>query len=164
MCWRSVLPKFELLLQLPKEDDHRKVSRGAQVCVSPGRAAHSYSLAAGGAFHRAWPSFNLSGSVGFSYSLRSLTLPWWLKQWRICLQCRRPGFDPWVGKILWRGEWRPTLILLPGEFQGQRSLPGYSPWGAKGQTQLSNWHVHLGKGLRKNIPEERKGPGLLVNG
>ena len=21
---------------------------------------------------------------------------------RICLQCRTPGFDPWVGKIPWR--------------------------------------------------------------
>ena len=26
-------------------------------------------------------------------------LPWWLRWERICLQCRRPGFDPWVGKI-----------------------------------------------------------------
>ena len=25
--------------------------------------------------------------------------PWWLRRYRICLQCRRPGFDPWVGKI-----------------------------------------------------------------
>ena len=23
---------------------------------------------------------------------------WWLRQLRICLQCRRPGFDPWVRK------------------------------------------------------------------
>ena len=21
-------------------------------------------------------------------------LPWWLRQWRICLQCRTPGFSP----------------------------------------------------------------------
>ena len=25
--------------------------------------------------------------------------------------------------------WQPTLIFLPEEFQGQRSLVGYSPWG-----------------------------------
>ena len=25
--------------------------------------------------------------------------PWWLRWQRICQQCRRPGFDPWVGKI-----------------------------------------------------------------
>ena len=31
-------------------------------------------------------------------------------------------FDPWVGKIPWRREWQPTLVFLPGEFQGQRSL------------------------------------------
>ena len=26
-------------------------------------------------------------------------LPWWLRWQRICLQCRRPRFDPWVRKI-----------------------------------------------------------------
>ena len=26
-------------------------------------------------------------------------------------------------------EWRPTPVFLPGEFHGQRSLAGYSPWG-----------------------------------
>ena len=47
------------------------------------------------------------------------------------LQCRRPGFNPWVGKIPWRREWLPTPVYLPGEFYGQRSLAGYSPWGCK---------------------------------
>ena len=28
-----------------------------------------------------------------------LGLPWWLRQSGICLQCRRPRLDPWVGKI-----------------------------------------------------------------
>ena len=32
---------------------------------------------------------------------------------------------------LWRREWQPTPIFLPGESQGQRSLAGYSPWGRK---------------------------------
>ena len=40
-------------------------------------------------------------------------------------------FDPWVGKIPWRREWQPTPVFLPGEFHGQRSLEGYSPWGLK---------------------------------
>ena len=31
----------------------------------------------------------------------------------ICLQCGRPGFDPWVGKIPWRRKWQPTPVLLP---------------------------------------------------
>ena len=37
-------------------------------------------------------------------------------------QCRRPRFDPWVGKIPWRREWLPTPVFLPGEFHRQRSL------------------------------------------
>ena len=40
-------------------------------------------------------------------------------------------FDPWVGKIPWRREWLPTMVFLPGEFHGHRSLEGYSPWGCK---------------------------------
>ena len=37
---------------------------------------------------------------------------------RVCRQCRRPRFDPWVGKILWRRKWQPTPVLLPGKFHG----------------------------------------------
>ena len=44
---------------------------------------------------------------------------------------KRCGFDPWVGKIPWRRAWQPTPVFLPGEFHGQRSLVGYSPWGCK---------------------------------
>ena len=33
-------------------------------------------------------------------------------------QCRRSGFNPWVGKIPWRKEWLPTLVLLLGKFHG----------------------------------------------
>ena len=29
---------------------------------------------------------------------------------------RRPGFDPWVGKIPWRRERTPTPVFWPGEF------------------------------------------------
>ena len=45
------------------------------------------------------------------------------------LQYRRHGFEPWVGKILWRRQWHPTPVLLPGKSRGRRSLAGYSPWG-----------------------------------
>ena len=51
-----------------------------------------------------------------------LGLAWLLRQQRICLQGRRPRFNPWIRRILWRREW------LPGEFHGQRSLVGYSTW------------------------------------
>ena len=32
---------------------------------------------------------------------------------RIGLQCGRPGFDPWIRKILWRRERQPTPVFLP---------------------------------------------------
>jgi len=35
--------------------------------------------------------------------------------------------DPWVGKNSWRKAWQPTLVFLPGEPHGQRSLLGYGP-------------------------------------
>ena len=46
----------------------------------------------------------------------------------IHLQYRRPRFNYWVRKIPWRREWPPTPVFLLGEFHGQRSLAGYSPW------------------------------------
>ena len=48
-----------------------------------------------------------------------------------CLQCRKPGVDPWVRKILGRREWQSTPVFLPGKLHGQRSQVGYSPWGHK---------------------------------
>ena len=48
-----------------------------------------------------------------------------------CRRLKRCGFDPWLGKIPWSGKWQPTLVSLPRESHGQRSLPGYSPWGHK---------------------------------
>jgi len=50
---------------------------------------------------------------------------------KICLQCWRPGFDPWVGKIPWRRAWQPMPVYLPEEFHGQGSLGGYRPWDCK---------------------------------
>ena len=58
-------------------------------------------------------------------------LPWWLGQERTCLQCQKPGFDPWVLKMLWRRAWVPTAVFLSGEPHGQRSLAGCSPRGHK---------------------------------
>ena len=44
----------------------------------------------------------------------------------------------WVGKISWRRFWQPTLVFLPGESHGQRSLAGYSPWGHK-ELDTTEW-------------------------
>ena len=41
------------------------------------------------------------------------------------------GSIPGLGGSPWSREWQPTLLFLPGEFHGQRSLAGYTPWGCK---------------------------------
>ena len=63
-----------------------------------------------------------------------LGLPGWLSRRRIHLQCRRPGFDPRVGKIPWRRERLPTPVFWPGESHGL-----YSPWVAESDT-TSDFH------------------------
>ena len=59
-----------------------------------------------------------------------------------CLQCGRPRFDPWVGKILWRRKWQPTPVLLPGKSHGQRSMVGYSPLDHK-ESDTTEWLHYL---------------------
>ena len=59
-----------------------------------------------------------------------------------CLQCGRPGFNPWVGKIPWRRKWQATPVLLPGKFHGLRSLVDYSPWGHKKSDTTGRLHFH----------------------
>ena len=48
-----------------------------------------------------------------------------------CRRCKRYRFDPWVKKMPWRRNWQSSLIFLPGELHGQRSLAGYNLWGCK---------------------------------
>ena len=43
--------------------------------------------------------------------------------------------ETWVHFLSWEDPWRrerlPTPVFLPGDFPGQRSMVGYSPWGHK---------------------------------
>ena len=80
-----------------------------------------------------WSSPVLWLLLSFPYLTNSVSsdlFVWCLAQTvkKICLWCRRPGFHPWVWKISWRKQWLFTPVFLPGEFHGQRSLAGYSPW------------------------------------
>ena len=65
-------------------------------------------------------------------------LPWWLSWSRICLQCRRQGFDCWVGKICGVGNgnpWTEENSMDRGAWQA--TVYGV----AKSWTQLSNKHA-----------------------
>ena len=59
------------------------------------------------------------------------------------IQCRRPWFDRWVGKIPWRRKWQPTPVVLPGKSDGRRSLVGYIPWGRKELDTTERLHFHF---------------------
>ena len=44
----------------------------------------------------------------------------------------------------WRRAWQPTLVFLPGEFHGQKSLVGYGPEGHKeSDTTEATKHARL---------------------
>ena len=81
------------------------------------------------------PGLGRSAGEGIGYPLQYLCLPLWLSWWRICLQCGRPGFSPWLGKIPWRRERLPTPVFWPGEFHGL-----YSPWGHK-ESDTTEWLI-----------------------
>ena len=58
----------------------------------------------------------------------------------------RFGFDVWVGKIPWWRKWQPAPVFLPGQFHGQMSKVGYSPWGCKKLDSTKHTASHsLGK-------------------
>ena len=78
-------------------------------------------------------------------------LPSWIRGKKFTCQCKRYGFNPWVGKLPWGRKWKPTPVFLLGKFHGQRSLEGYSPWGLKRvrydlvtkQWQHTNTHTYF---------------------
>ena len=59
--------------------------------------------------------------------------------------------------IYWRRKWQPTLVFLSGEFNGQRSQVGYSPWCCK-ESDRTEWlslthiHVHIYTHI-DNVPQ-----------
>ena len=74
-----------------------------------------------------------------AFSVDMNWLPRWLREERLCLQFRRPGFNSLVGKIPWRRKWQPTPVFLPGKSHEQMCLAGYIVHEVtKSQTQLSD--------------------------
>ena len=43
---------------------------------------------------------------------------------------------------IWRRQWHPTPVLLPGKSHGRRSLVGCSPWGRWGSDMTEWLHFH----------------------
>ena len=74
--------------------------------------------------------FEMTEFILNSHPHLKMGLPWWLRCWRILLQCKRPGFDPWVGKIPWRRNGN-SLQYFCLENSMDRGMVGYGPWSHK---------------------------------
>ena len=98
--------------------------------------------------------------LDYLYFIKKICVSSQVAQWQEsacqCRRCRRPRFDPWVGKIPWRRKWQPTPGFLPGESHGQRSLAGYSPWGRTELDTTERVNTHTHKYLQYQIIEVSK--------
>ena len=45
--------------------------------------------------------------------------------------------------FIWRRQWHPTPVLLPGKSHGQRNLVGCSPWGLEESDTTERLHFHF---------------------
>ena len=57
-----------------------------------------------------------------------------------------PPIDWYLGyfqPFIWRRQWHPTPVLLPGKSHGRRSLVGCSPWGGKESDTTEQLHFHF---------------------
>ena len=139
LCSTRAVPQ-SVSVGLPGEGSLRCMWIGMR--VSPQLATYSAARCPGARFHLREVSRKLKlarlsnesrNNTYFSFLFGDLAYPSWTMGFpgssdgSVCLQCGRPGFNPWVGKIPWRRKWQPTPVLLPGKFHGRRSMVGYSP-------------------------------------
>ena len=66
------------------------------------------------------------------YPASNLSIPWWsaFSMREVYLNCRTLTQESsGIISHIWRRQWPPTPVLLPGRSHGRRSLVGCSPWG-----------------------------------
>ena len=101
-----------------------------------------------------------SREEGILLTITLLGLPWQLTWERIRLQCRRPRFNSWVRKILWRRDRLHTPVSLgfPGGSDSKeppakretwvQSLGWEAPWeeGIATHSSILAWRICLDRG------------------
>ena len=74
-------------------------------------------------------------------------LPWWLRGQSICLQCGRPGFDPWVQSLGWKDplerEMATHSSILAWRLPWTEEPGGLQSTGSQSQTRLSDFTFTL---------------------
>ena len=60
------------------------------------------------------------------------------------------GSVPGLGRFPWRREWLPTPVFLPGEFHGQQSLLGSSPWDCR-ESDMTEQLTHIHRSILAHI-------------
>ena len=72
---------------------------------------------------RSWKSLLFKGSQNY----------YWMTSWSLFSAIIFSKISIWWSFLIpiWRRKWQPTPVFLPGEFHGQRSLVGSSPWSRK---------------------------------
>ena len=75
--------------------------------------------------------------VFFFFKYNKLNNMKFKKKKRIRLQCGRPWFDPWAGKMPWRRAWQPTPVFLPGDSTWTEVPGGLQSMGS--QRVRHNW-------------------------
>ena len=115
-CWGHPLAAEELVQAIVREEGWEEQWEAATALQLP---AFSPALAVLTACGNLATVATVSGSLGGSDGKESACNVW------------DPDSIPESGRFPWRREWHPTLVFLPGESHGQRSLVGYSSWGCK---------------------------------
>ena len=81
-----------------------------------------------------------------------------------CRRSKRPGFDPWVGKIPWRRARQPTSVFLPmdrGAWQATIHRVTQSRTQVKRLSMQAPRKTGRGASLEEGTGQHRKGVGAL---
>ena len=92
--------------------------------------------------------FTFVYSVHLVSNIEIKGLTWWLGDKEPACQCRRCGFDPWVGKIPWRRKWQHTQVLLPVKSHGQWNMVAISMGSQRIGHDLVTKQQHRNKSFR----------------
>ena len=92
---------------------------------------------------------SLADQISPEESIKEQHLPWWLSWQRICLQCRRPRFNPWVGKIPLEKEVGTHSSTLAWEIPWTEEPGGLQSMGSRESDKIKwlNYHIFIPKYL-----------------